>query len=275
MVRSVGAGRKSNAGLGYLAELQRRGRRRGAGAGSRSRDGSGNFDLIRPHLASRLRVYDLDLPGYGESDTPDEPRSIVEFAEDVAGFIEALELAPAHVHGGSMGGQVALVLAARRPELVDRLVITCAGRADNAGRMMYRTWRTAARAGSEALAELTSFQGFSRSFWDRPEAEGAVDAFVAALSTTTPDEFLRDLGAVEAAELDDELPRIRAQTLLLGAEEDIMMPVHAAPSGLGMADLEQLIPNAQLTVLEGCGHFITLERPEETAAHIADWVLAA
>jgi pimeloyl-ACP methyl ester carboxylesterase len=238
--------------------------------------GRRNFDLIRPHLAARLRVYDLDLPGYGDSDTPDRPRSTAEFADDVAGFIEALELGPAHVHGGSMGGQIALVLAARRPELVDRLVITCAsGRADEAALMMFKTWRTAARAGSEALAELTTLQGFSRGFWDRPEASGAVDAFVTALSTTTPEEFLRDLVAIEAADLEDELPRVRAQTLLLGADEDVMTPVSAAGSGLGMSDMERLIPNAQLRVLEECGHFITIERPLETATHIADWVLAA
>jgi 3-oxoadipate enol-lactonase len=237
--------------------------------------GHQNFDLIRPHLARRLHVYDFDLPGYGESDKPERPRSIEEFAADVAAFIEALELAPVHVHGGSMGGMIAMLFAARRPELVDRLVITCSsGRADRAALMTFQTWRTAARAGSAALAELTSLQGFSRTFWDRPEAEGTVDAFVEALSTTTPDEFLRDLGAIEVVDIEDDVRAIRAPTLLLGADEDLMTPVQAAPSGVGMTDLERLIPNARLDVLEACGHFITIERPEETAKRIADWVLS-
>jgi 3-oxoadipate enol-lactonase len=238
--------------------------------------GHRNFDLIRPHLAQRLCVYDLDLPGYGESDDPDRERSVEQFADDVAQFIEALELGPAHVHGGSMGGLVALVVAARYPQLVDRLVITCAfARCDNASRMMYRTWKTAARSGPDALAELTSLQGFSRGFWDRAESAGAVDAFVAALSTTTPDEFLRDLTAIESADISADVPRIGAKTLLLGADEDIMTPVNAASSGLGMTDLHELIPDAELQVLDQCGHFITIERPEETARRIADWVLAS
>jgi 3-oxoadipate enol-lactonase len=238
--------------------------------------GRGNFDLIRPYLAQRVHVYDLDLPGYGESDRPDQPRSIEAFAEDVAAFIGALELAPVHVHGGSMGGLIALVLAARYPELVGRLAITCSfARMDDGGRMMFRTWRSAARAGSETLAELTSLQGFSRSFWDRPDAPAVVDAFVTALSTTTPDEFLRDLRALEAADVSAELDQIRAPTLLLGADEDVITPVHAAQSGLGMTDLHRLIPNSELQVLGSCGHFITIEQPEETARRIADWVLAA
>jgi len=110
--------------------------------------GRRNFDLIRPHLARRLHVYDLDLPGYGESDPQEQPRSIDEFAEDVAEFIEALGLAPAHVHGGSMGGMIALALAARHPEARrpagDHLHVRPA---DNSARMMYRTWRTAASRG--------------------------------------------------------------------------------------------------------------------------------
>jgi pimeloyl-ACP methyl ester carboxylesterase len=237
--------------------------------------GHRNFDLLRPHLARRLRVLDLDLPGYGDSDRPPAPRTMHEYAADVAQFVESLELAPVHVHGGSMGGLVAMLLAARRPELVDRLVITCSfGRLDHASRLQRQTWRTAARAGAEALAELTSLNGFSRSFWDRPESEGTQAAFVAALSTTTPQEFLRDLDAMDGVDVSDDVRAIRAPTLLLGADEDRIAPVHAAPSGVGMAALAELIPNARLEVLESCGHFVTIEQPEETARRIADFVLA-
>src|SRR5919204_4526640 len=80
--------------------------------------GHRNFDLLRPFLARRLHVYDLDLPGYGGSDRPERPRTIHEFADDVAGFVESLGLGRVHVHGGSMGGLVVIALAARRPELV-------------------------------------------------------------------------------------------------------------------------------------------------------------
>jgi pimeloyl-ACP methyl ester carboxylesterase len=52
-----------------------------------------------------------------------------------------------------------------------------------------------------------------------------------------------------------------------------MTPVHAASSGIGMSDLQRLIPGAKLQVLQNCGHFITIERPEDTATAIADWVL--
>jgi pimeloyl-ACP methyl ester carboxylesterase len=237
--------------------------------------GHQNFDLLTPHLAERLHLLDVDLPGYGESDFGDPDRSIASFADAVAEFVDAMGIAPVHVHGTSMGGAVALALAAHNPALVDRLVITCSfARLDRAALVMHDTWRSAAaNGGGAALAELTSQQGFSRGFWDRPESADVKAAFVAAMETTTPAEFLRDIDVMTDLDLEEDVRRIEAETLLLGADEDTMTPVRSAPSGLGMTDLERLIPRARLEVLEQCGHFISIERSRETAERIARFVV--
>jgi pimeloyl-ACP methyl ester carboxylesterase len=237
--------------------------------------GHQNFDLLTPHLAEWLHLLDIDLPGYGESDFGDANRSVTTFANAVAEFIDAMRIAPAHVHGTSMGGAVALALAANHPALVDRLVITCSfARLDRAALVMHETWRSAAaHGGAAALAELTSQQGFSRSFWDRPESAEVKAAFIAAMESTTPSEFLRDLDVMKHLDLEQDVQRIEAETLLLGADEDMMTPVRSAPSGLGMTDLERLIPRARLDVFDQCGHFISIERSRETAERVARFVL--
>ena len=238
--------------------------------------GHNNFDLLTPQLSKRLHTYDIDLPGYGESECGPGERGINYFADSVAQFIETLELAPVHVHGTSMGGCVAMVLAGRRPELIDRLVITCSfAKFDRASHVIFKTWRMAAAAGVEALALVTSHQGFSRGFWDRPESENTVEAFVYALGGMTPMEFLRDLTLIENLDISADAANIRAPTLLLGTDEDIMTPMRSSPSGLGMTDLHQLIPNSKLDMLENCGHFISIERPAETARAITDFLLVA
>jgi len=89
----------------------------------------------------------------------------------------------------------------------------------------------------------------------------------------TPEEFLRDLSIIENLDVSGEAAGIDAPTLLLGASEDIMTPMQASQSGLGMTDLHKLIPNSKLDQLDNCGHFISIERPEETARAIADFVL--
>ena len=238
--------------------------------------GHNNFDLLTPHLSKRLHTYDIDLPGYGESGCGPGERGINCFADSVAQFIESLELGPVHVHGTSMGGCVAIVLAGKRPELIDRLVISCSfAKFDRASHVIFKTWRMAAAAGVEALALLTSHQGFSRGFWDRPESENTVDAFVYALQGMTPMEFLRDLTLIENVDISADAANIRAPTLLLGTDEDIMTPMQSSPSGLGMTDLHKLIPDSKLDMLENCGHFISIERPAETAQAIADFLLVA
>ena len=236
--------------------------------------GHNNFDLLTPQLSKRLHTYDINLPGYGASESGPGERGIDYFADSVAQFIETLELEPVHVHGTSMGGCVAMVLAGRRPELIDRLAITCScAKFDRASHVIFKTWRMAAAAGVEALALVTSHQGFSRGFWDRPGSENTVDAFVYALQGMTPMEFLRDLTLIENLDISAEAANIQAPTLLLGTDEDIMTPVQASPSGLGMTDLHKLIPHSTLEILENCGHFISIERPGETARAIADFLL--
>ena len=93
------------------------------------------------------------------------------------------------------------------------------------------------------------------------------------LQGMTPTEFLRDLTLIENLDLSADAARISAPTLLLGADEDIMTPMRSSQSGLGMTDLHELIPNSKLNMLENCGHFISIERPAETAQAIADFLL--
>ena len=236
--------------------------------------GHNNFDLLTPHLSKHLHTYDIDLPGYGKSECGPGERGITYFADSVAQFIETLDLGPIHVHGTSMGGCVAIVLAGKRPELIDRLVISCSfAKFDRASHVIFKTWRMAAAAGVEALALITSHQGFSRGFWDRPESDNTVDAFVHALQGMTPMEFLRDLTLIENIDVSAYATGIRAPTLLLGTDEDIMTPMQSSLSGLGMTDLHKLIPDSKLDMLEDCGHFISIERPAETAQAVADFLL--
>ena len=232
--------------------------------------GHRNFDLLTPHLATSFHVVDLDLPGYGGSDPLEGARTIETLANAVADFIEAIAEPPVHLHGTSFGGLIAMAVAAARPELVERLVVTCSfARLDNAMAAMQRSWESAAAAGPEFLAEVTSVQGFSRSFWDRDDAATIQDAFVTAMASTPTEDFVRDLPVMAKADLTDTVRTILATTLLLGADEDQMTPLQTAPSGAGMTDLARLIPNARLEVLQECGHFISIERGAETAEAIS------
>jgi pimeloyl-ACP methyl ester carboxylesterase len=74
-------------------------------------------------LAPFYRVFALDLPGFGRSDKPSRPLGLVELAEALAGWMRAAGLRSATFVAHSYGCQIAVELAARRPRLVERLVL--------------------------------------------------------------------------------------------------------------------------------------------------------
>jgi pimeloyl-ACP methyl ester carboxylesterase len=78
-------------------------------------------------LTARCRVVALDARGHGGSERSPADVSRAAHVADAAFAIERLELGPAVVVGQSLGGQTALLLAARRPDLVRGLVLADAG----------------------------------------------------------------------------------------------------------------------------------------------------
>ena len=75
-----------------------------------------------PALGHRFRVISPDFRGFGDSPLPPEPYAD---ADDVAELLDHLGVADAAVVGSSMGGRVALELAARHPDRVNSLVLLC------------------------------------------------------------------------------------------------------------------------------------------------------
>lgn len=76
-----------------------------------------NWELVLPGLAQGFRVLTYDRRGYSRSERPDTAWSIDDDGDDLAALLETLQLSPAHVATISYGGNIALRLAARRPQL--------------------------------------------------------------------------------------------------------------------------------------------------------------
>lgn len=78
----------------------------------------GNWLFNQEPLAAGAEVYALDLPGHGQSGKTIADASVAGLAASVAGFMEAVGIAKAHLVGHSLGGAVCLQLAASQPERV-------------------------------------------------------------------------------------------------------------------------------------------------------------
>lgn len=238
--------------------------------------GHRNFERLTPFVADDFEVIDFDLPGYGQSSGAPREGGLKGIADQVREFIGALGLAPVHVHGTSFGAMVALILAAKYPKSVDRLVLSCfLARYDGAARMMRATWRRAARdSGMAAVSDLTAVAGFGRAFYEREEAEAQLASMREAFSRTNPDAFVRGTKMLEHVDLSPWARRIRAPSLLIAGEEDNMTPFSPAGSGIGFSKIQHMIPGCKLAVLPDCGHYLVLEQPEATAALVRKFLRA-
>lgn len=86
-----------------------------------------HFEPLYKRLPDDYRVLALDLRGYGDSSYKKRVNTIHDFADDVAAFLKELKVEKAVVSGWSLGGCVSLSLAARYPEMVEKLVLISSG----------------------------------------------------------------------------------------------------------------------------------------------------
>jgi 3-oxoadipate enol-lactonase len=229
--------------------------------------GHRNFEKMTPLMEPHFEVIDFDLPGYGESVGAPRPGGMEGLAEQVYELIVALGYPKVHLHGTSFGAMIGLTLAARHPEVIDRLVLSCfLCRYDQAAREMRATWKRAARdSGMQAVADLTSVAGFARSFYERPGAQAQLQAMRDAFSKNTPEAMIAGTETIERTDLTPLVPLVKAPTFLIGGDEDNMTPYKPAASGVGFAQIKEMRPEWEMTVLPECGHYLVIEQPEQAA----------
>ncbi len=236
--------------------------------------GHRNFEKLTPLSAQHFECIDFDMPGYGESKGAAGKREMADLADEVFEFIKAIGYEKINIHGTSFGAMIGLTLAARHPEVIDRLIFSCfLCRYDQAAREMRGTWKRAAReSGMEAVADLTSVAGFARSYYERPEAQAQLAAMREAFSHTLPEAFIAGTEAIERSDLTPLVSKIKARTLLIAGKEDNMTPFSPGASGVGFAQIEKIIPDSKMVIIPECGHYLVIEQPEAVTDMIVEFM---
>ncbi|MEU5694468.1 alpha/beta hydrolase [Actinosynnema sp. NPDC020468] len=207
------------------------------GGFSDSREFTGSLDRLP------FRVHVLDRRGHGR--TPDVPGPVTgaDLADDVVAFLEEVVGGPAHLLGYSAGGVVALDVAARRPDLVRRLVVLSSA-SSGAG------WLFLPEPGGELPAVMAD-----RYAEVSPDGRDHLQVVV--------DKFAR--AAHEPREVD--LAAITARTLVIAADDDIVHLEHQLALYRGIAD-------AQLAIVPGTSHLLLFERPALVGTLVEEFLTA-
>jgi pimeloyl-ACP methyl ester carboxylesterase len=204
-----------------------------------------SFWPVAEGLSARgLRVYVLDLPGFGETALPPAVWGVPEYARFVLDFLDALGLQRVHLLGHSFGGRIGLILGADHPDRIDKMVL-----ADSAG---VKPPDTAARdAIVKAGKAILKLPGLNRLYEPLRrktyEALGSTDYLDAGPLQET---FVR----VIEQDLLPYAARVSRPTLLIWGDQDQDTPLEQGRL------LEKTIPDAGLVVYAGAGHFSYLDR---------------
>jgi pimeloyl-ACP methyl ester carboxylesterase len=239
-------------------------------------NGHEGYALITPHVKEHLTVIDFDHRGYGQSDRPQQKYTMDVWTDDMAGLLDALGVEKCHVHGGSMGGFIACLFGARYPERVDRLVFNGAvAKCDWMARTNFHLWKRTAQEfglGSEELALMLLTHAFSRTYLDEMVASGSLHSLSWMQDSITRNASLDIFGdacdAMAETDVTGLLGQITAPTLVLHGDEDILTPLDCGPDGAGARKIAEGIPGAELYLLEGCGHGVLFERPDEAVGKV-------
>jgi pimeloyl-ACP methyl ester carboxylesterase len=217
--------------------------------------------LQTPEFSRRYRVIAFDNRGVGRTDAPDIPYSIEMMADDTAGLMNVLGVDEAHVLGKSMGGYIAQELAIRHPGRIKSLMLA----STSAGPYVLETHILEAWVGAvmEGISRKAFFQLmlpfiFTDKTFENPEMVQMAIDMIAGRSCPAPDHAIaRQFIACVEHYARGRLSRITAPTLVLAGKDDFFAPFTLSE------ELAASIPNARLVVLEGGGHALNTDIPDE------------
>jgi pimeloyl-ACP methyl ester carboxylesterase len=213
------------------------------GAGASSRLFASQYQAFRDSTTA----YFLDLPGHGESLHPVEPPSIDLYAQEVIEFINYLS-APAVLVGHSMGGAVALSVALREPDLLQRLVLAGTGcRLPVSDRILDGFDKN-----YDATLDTILRYCFSKSVDPDLLARGR-DEF----RKTDPEIVRADFRSCNAFDVCGRLAEITLPTLIVCGDKDMMTPLSFSQQ------LRSAIPNSRLETIPRGSHMLMIEAAAE------------
>ncbi|MGB3051243.1 MAG: alpha/beta fold hydrolase [Polyangiales bacterium] len=231
---------------------------------------------IIPTLAKTHRVLAIDLPGYGLSDKPLDVTYDFDFYADVLdGFLHALDIGDTNLVVHDLGGPVGLYWALRNPGRVTRLTIL--------NTLVYPETSWAVKLFLLALRTpilrdyIVSPKGIVAAMKlgvvHKERLNRAIlTPYTAPFENAAARKALIKAGSGLSiqglAQIAKGLPALKAPLRLIYGENDRVLPDIAQT----MQRIQRAHPNAELTALPNCGHFLQEDEPERVAELISEFL---
>lgn len=216
--------------------------------------GAGGNHLSWPPQIRRLAgetIYALDLAGHGQSEGAGK-QSIDAYADDVIIFMQSLKIRAAVIAGISMGGAIALTLALKYPGKVKALALL------GSGAKMRVAQTILENAGNPNTFE-SAVASINANCFSENVQQNLLQLSKQSMLKIRPPVLLGDFLACNEFTAVEHLEKIKKPTLIVCGAEDKMMPPKLSET------LRDGIAKSTLHILEGAGHMVMIEKPDEVA----------
>lgn len=228
--------------------------------------GGDNFFLNLPALATRLHILAPTFVGWPLGGQLDLDFSYSYLADFVREFQDCLGIECSNIVAHSMGGWVASLLAYESPNRVNKLVLIGSGgtRTQTLPSMTGFTapTRESTRKQWEERIKVpgVDLDALVDRIFERTRVPGALEAYQRVLNQMNNPVIRKQYNTLR------RLPHIKAPTLVIWGRNDTTHPVEMGET------THQLIPGSQFIVVEDCGHFVPMERPDELNEALLDFL---
>ena len=229
-----------------------------------------NWRNTIPALCDNHRVLAPDIVGFGATERPaDAPYGVDLWVQQVVDILDSLGIAKTSVVGNSMGGRIALGLATRVPERLNRMVLMGSGglvKAPSEGLKAIRAYEPSEENMRRLIIDYFTHDSslatpeLVRERYEASVSNGAHDKYQEVFHS--PNSRAQQLGASE-----DDIRAIETPTLIIhGREDKVISPENSLR-------MHQLIYNSELHMFGKCGHWVQLEHKDrfnELVQHFLD-----
>lgn len=225
--------------------------------------------LMLPYFTDKYKIILMDFIFQGQSDKTVEWRDFNTHAKDLGSIFEQEKIQQANIVGISYGSMVAQHFAVLYPQYVKKLILvsTFAHKTPYYEAIELGWWRALEMGGYNLMLDIMLPSILSENYFSNPLVsisnlkKGRKD-----LNLNSDAIFNLMRATKERPDYRKELKKIKAPTLVIQGEKDMLLPVHLAE------EVQKNIADSKLIIVKNAGHTLNLEHVEEVSAYINEFL---